>query len=104
MDVTDNENVVVIKAEVPGVEKKDINISIKDKILTIEGEKKSEVVDENANYFRSERVFGKFKRQFQLPDEVEAEKVDAKYENGILTIDLKKKEVVKPEAKVIKVK
>jgi HSP20 family protein len=104
MDVTDNENSIVIKAEVPGVDKKDINISIKDKILTIEGEKKNEVVDENANYYRSERSFGSFKRQFQLPDEVEAEKVDAKYENGILTIDLKKKEVVHPEAKVIKVK
>ena len=104
MDVTDNENSIIIKAEVPGVEKKDINISIKDNVLAIEGEKKDEVVDEKANYYRSERVFGTFKRQFQLPDEVEAEKVDAKYENGILTIDLKKKEVVKPEAKVIKVK
>jgi HSP20 family protein len=104
MDVTDNENSIVIKAEVPGIDKKDIKISVKDKVLTIEGEKKKEEVEENVNYYRSERMFGSFRRQFQLPDEVETEKVDARYENGVLVIDLKKKEVVKPEEKVIKVR
>ena len=104
MDIVEKDDAILIKAEVPGVDKKDINISVKDRVLTIEGEKKNEVVDQNSNYYRTERVFGSFKRQFELPEEVETEKVDAKYENGILTIDLKKREVVKPEAKVIKVK
>ncbi len=104
MDIVEKDDTILIKAEVPGVDKKDINISVQDRVLTIEGEKKQESVDENSNYYRAERVYGAFKRQFELPEEVETEKVDAKYENGILTIDLKKKEVVKPETKVIKVK
>jgi HSP20 family protein len=104
IDIVEKDDAIVIKAEVPGVDKKDINISVRDRVLTIEGEKKNEVVDNNSNYYRTERTFGAFKRQFELPEEVETEKVDAKYDNGILTIDLKKREVVKPEAKVIKVK
>ena len=101
MDVTENENGIMIHAEVPGVDKKDINISLKDSVLTISGEKKKEEVEKDTNYYRSERVYGSFKRSFELPENVDAEKVSANYKNGILKIELSKKEVEKPKERVI---
>jgi len=101
MEFTENDKNIVIKAEVPGVDKKDIKISIHDKILIIEGEKRKEKVEENSDYFRSERVFGSFKRQFELPENVDQDKVDAKYENGVLIVELKKRKIDKPKERVI---
>ena len=101
IDLSENEIEIKIQAEVPGVDKKDINISIKDFVLTIEGEKKKEEIKEDSNNFRSERIFGSFKRSFELPDNVDVDNVNAKYENGILIIELKKNELEKPKERVI---
>jgi HSP20 family protein len=101
MDISENEKEIIIQAEVPGVDKKDINISIKDFVLTIEGEKKKKEVERKSNFFRSERFYGSFTRSFELPDNVDVDNVNAKYENGILIIELNKKELEKPKERVI---
>jgi len=101
MDLSENEKEIKIQAEVPGVEKKDINISIKNFVLTIEGEKKKEEVKEKPDYFRSERIYGSFKRSFELPKNIDVDNVNAKYENGILIVELNKIELEKPAERVI---
>lgn len=85
----DKENINVI-VEIPGVKKDDIKITLQDNILTVEGEKKKESEQKEKNIFRSERVYGLFKRSFTLPELVDSEKVEAKFENGILNIQFKK--------------
>lgn len=104
VDISEKDNKIVINAEIPGVDKKDIKLTLQDNILTIEGEKKNEKHEKNKNYFKSERRYGSFKRSFTLPENVDSEKVDAKFENGILEITLKKEEIEKPKERVIKLK
>ena len=99
----DKENINVI-AEIPGVKKDEIKITLQDNILTIEGEKKKETEQKEKNYFRSERMYGSFKRCFTLPDLVDSNKVDAKFENGMLNIQLKKIEQKVRNEKVIELK
>ncbi|NJD23613.1 MAG: Hsp20/alpha crystallin family protein [Melioribacter sp.] len=99
----DKENINVI-AEIPGVKKDEIKITLQDNILTIEGEKKKESEKKENNYFRSERMYGSFKRCFTLPDLVDSEKVEAKFEDGMLNIQLKKIEQRKRNEKVIELK
>ncbi len=99
----DKENINVI-AEIPGVKKDEIKITLQDNILTIEGEKKKETEQKEKNFFRSERMYGSFKRCFTLPDLVDSNKVDAKFENGMLHIQLKKIEHKVKSEKVIELK
>ncbi len=99
----DKENINVI-AEIPGVKKDEIKITLQDNILTIEGEKKKETEQKEKNFFRSERMYGSFKRCFTLPDLVDSNKVDAKFENGMLNIQLKKIEQKVRNEKVIELK
>ena len=99
----DKENINVI-AEIPGVKKDEIKITLQDNILTIEGEKKKETEQKEKNYFRSERMYGSFKRCFTLPDLVDSEKVEAKFEDGMLNIQLKKIEQKVRNEKVIELK
>lgn len=99
----DKENINVI-AEIPGVNKNEIKITLQDNILTIEGEKKKETEQKEKNFFRSERMYGSFKRCFTLPDLVDSDKVDAKFENGMLNIQLKKIEQKRRNEKVIELK
>ena len=84
--------------------KKDIKISVEDKVLKIEGEKKREDEKKEKNYYRAERMYGKFERSFVLPDTIDMNKIDAEFNDGVLKIDLQKSEVKKPEQKEIKVK
>jgi len=84
------------------MDKKDINISLSDGLLTITGEKKQEKEDKNENYHRVERRYGKFSRTMRLPSEVDTEKVDAIYKDGVLKITLPKSETVKPKKVKIK--
>jgi HSP20 family protein len=99
----DKENINVI-AEIPGVKKDDIKITLQDNILTVEGEKKKAFEQKEKNIFRSERVYGLFKRSFTLPELVDSEKVEAKFENGILNIQFKKIEQKIKSEKVIELK
>ena len=101
VDVYDNETEIVIEAEVPGINEKDIAVEVKHNVLTLSGERKREQEVKEGSYHRSERSFGKFQRSFTLPDSIEVDKVNAKNRNGVLTIQLPK--VPKAVAKKIAV-
>jgi len=102
VDVIEGKDNVVVKASVPGLKPEDIDVSITGDTLTIKGETKSEEKVEQGSYIRQERRYGKFERSLQLPSLVVADKADAKFEHGVLTLTLPKAEEVKP--KTIKVK
>jgi len=98
------EDEFVIKAEIPGVDKKDIDITIEDNVLTIKGEKKFEKEEKKENYLRAERFYGTFRRSFTLPASVDKDKIKAKLDKGVLTIEIPKKEETKPKKISIDVK
>ncbi|PZR73430.1 MAG: heat-shock protein Hsp20 [Chthoniobacterales bacterium] len=96
LDIYQNNDNVVARAELPGVRKEDIEISLHDGMLTISGERKSETA-EGDQAERSERYIGKFRRSVSLPTQVDANKVSASYRDGILTVTLPKAEEAKPK-------
>ncbi len=102
VDVSETADQVVIKAEVPGMEAKDIDISLAGDVLTIKGEKKSEREEKKENYHLVERTYGSFSRSLKLPAAVDADKIEAGYKQGVLTVSCPKKEEVKPKAIEIK--
>ncbi|NIP31518.1 MAG: Hsp20 family protein [Candidatus Dadabacteria bacterium] len=104
INVAENEKSYVVTAEVPGVDKDKIDIDIKDNTLTIKGEKSFEKKEEKENYLRIERSYGKFQRSFYLDENVDREKIDAKYKDGVLEIILPKKEEATPKKIEVKVK
>jgi HSP20 family protein len=97
VDVEEMENEVFINAELPGMKKSDIELSIEDNVLTLQGEKKtvSKNGDEGGDSYRSERYFGKFERSFTLPTYVAADQAKAAFKDGVLQITLPKKEEAK---------
>jgi len=101
IDISENDKTILIDAEIPGVKKENLKITLQDNILTIEGEKKKVTEDEEKNYYREERTFGKFKRSFTLPVEVDSDKVDAKFEDGTLAIKLNKIEPKQAKERLI---
>jgi HSP20 family protein len=101
-DMSETDKELIVKGEVPGMDKKDINITVSDGMLTIRGEKKHEKKEENEQYHRVERRYGAFSRTMRLPHEVEADKVDATYKEGVLSIRLPKSEAVEPKKIEIK--
>ncbi len=90
IDISEDENSINVSAEIPGVKKENIKITLQDNILTIEGEKKKDSEQKEKNFFRSERMFGSFKRSFTLPEEVDYDSIEAKFEDGMLRIQMKK--------------
>ncbi|MGQ9858503.1 MAG: Hsp20/alpha crystallin family protein [Thermodesulfobacteriota bacterium] len=92
VDVSETAKEVIVQAELPGMDPKDIDISIQGNVLTLKGERKQEKEEEGANYHRIERSFGSFSRTLQLPAEVDMDKVSAVYRNGILKITMPKTE------------
>ncbi len=96
LDVEETENEFVIKAELPGMKKEDIKVSLSGDTLTISGEKKKEAEEKGKTYYRMERSYGKFQRTITLPAEVEMDKAKASYQNGVLTLNLPKSEVARP--------
>lgn len=104
IDISEDDNSIFVNTELPGVKKEDIKLTIEDNILTIEGEKKNEDEKKEKNYYRTERVYGKFHRSFTLPVEVDPDKVEAKYEDGTLKISMAKLEEKKAETKQIELK
>lgn len=95
IDLYEDQNEIVVKAELPGMTKDDIQISLNDNILTIRGEKKKEEEDQGKDYYRSERVYGAFVRSLALPAEINPDKVRATFRNGVLEIRLPKTEQAK---------
>ncbi len=104
VDIYENENEIVIKAEVPGMSEKDVEVTVENNMLTIKGERKFEEEVKKENYHRIERAYGSFQRSFQLPATVDVAKISAEQKDGILTIKLPKKEEQKPKKINIKVK
>ncbi len=100
LDVSETDETVQVTAELPGVDPKEVDISLADDVLTIHGEKKAESEEKQRDYHRIERSYGSFTRTVRLPAAVDADKVEAAYRDGVLTIALPKKE----EAKTHKVK
>ena len=90
VDVSETKDAVVVKAEIPGVEQKDISVSLQDQVLTIKGEKHHEKDEKDEKYHRVERSWGAFTRSFRMPAAVETEKVAATFKNGTLMITLPK--------------
>ena len=91
-----------VTAEVPGMDAKDINISVTGEVLTIKGEKKSEREEKEENYHLVERSHGSFSRSLVLPAAVDMDKIEAKYDKGVLTVTCPKREEVKPKSIEIK--
>ena len=104
VDMVDKKDEIVVKAEVPGVEKDDINISISDNILTIKGETKKEKETKEEDYYYSERSYGSFARTLTLPEKVQTDQVKANFKNGILEIHLPKSPEAKPKEIKVDVK
>jgi HSP20 family protein len=103
VNITESDDVIKMTFEVPGVDKEDIKVSVKNDMLTVSGERKAEVHDENESVVRTEITTGSFSRSFTLPDTVDPEKIEADYHNGMLVVKMTKREEVKPRDIEIKV-
>ena len=101
VDVFEEKDEIVVKAELPGIEKDNIEVNLTDHTLTIKGEKKKEEEIKEANYYRAERSYGSFLRTLDVPKDVRADKVKASFKNGILEVRMPKTEEAK--AKEVKV-
>jgi HSP20 family protein len=97
VDIYEDKDNYFVKAELPGMKKEDIEVSLHDGSLSISGERKSEQKWEDAEVHRAERFFGRFQRTVALPSPVEAGKIKAQYKDGILTVTLPKAEEAKPK-------
>ena len=104
IDVFEKENKFIVKAETPGMKEEDINVSIEGDSLNIKGEKKTESEVKEEDYYRSERSYGSFFRSIALPSTVDAGKIEAEYDNGVLEITIPKKAEVKQKKITIKKK
>ena len=103
-DIRETKDQLVFEAALPGLSKKDIDITLQDGVVTVSGERKEREVTENETVHCTENRYGKFVRSFSLPGEVDEDKVDAKYTNGILTLALNKVTPEVPEQKKIAIK
>lgn len=104
VDIAEHDNEYVVKVELPGVTKDDVKITMQDNILTIRGEKKEEKESKESSWHRVERSYGAFQRSFTLPTTVKADKIEATYKDGILSIMLPKAEEARPKQIEVKVK
>jgi HSP20 family protein len=101
LDVREGTNSIAIEVELPGVEEKDISVTLANGVLTIKGEKKQEKQEKSENYHVTERSFGSFQRSLRLPDVVDETKVEAKFDKGVLKLTAAKKpEAVKAERRI----
>jgi len=97
VDVYEDEHNLVLKLEVPGVNEEDLNVSLENNTLTVQGERKFEKEEKEENFHRIERRYGSFTRTFKLPNTADTEKVEAGYEKGILKITVAKRAEAKPK-------
>ena len=104
VDIYETENELVVKADLPDVELKDIDVRVENQTLTIAGERKFEKSDPGKGYHRLERSYGRFTRSFAVPNAFDTENIAADYKNGVLSVSLPKKEAAKPRQIKIEVK
>ncbi len=98
VDISENDSEVLVKAELPGIDQKDIEVSLSGDVLTIKGEKREEKEEKGENIHRVERSYGSFSRAFTLPCEVKSEAVEAKFKDGVLSLKLPKSETSKKKS------
>jgi HSP20 family protein len=104
VDIEEQDDKYLIKADLPGVDKQDIDVKLENGMLSIRGEKHTESETGKGKRHRSERFHGTFSRSFTLPDSVDADKVDANYKDGVLVLSIPKMEQAKPRSIDIKIK
>jgi len=104
IDLYEDKDNLVFKAELPGMKKEDIDISLQEGLLTVSGERKEEKKQESSETYRSERYVGRFQRTFSLPTAVDESKITATYKDGVLTVTLPKSEEAKPKQIAVNVK
>ena len=97
VDIFENDNNIVLKAELPGVDPKDVEVRVEDNTLYLKGERKFEKEVKEDNYHRIERSYGSFSRSFALPGSIDSDKVQAEYQDGILSLTIPKREEAKPK-------
>jgi len=103
VDVSEDDKAITMTAELPGMKDKDVEVVLRDDMLTVRGEKKSEREEEKENYYLSERRYGSFERTFRLPETADAEHIKAAIEDGILTVTVPKKPEARTAEKKIKI-
>jgi len=103
IDVAVEKDNVIVNADLPGLTKDDVTVTLQDNYLTIRGEKKHEAEQKEANYFLSERIYGSFTRTIELPMAVNASKIEARFKDGVLHVTLPKTEDAKPKQIEVKI-
>ena len=103
VDIREDENQIILKADVPGIEQKDIQVNVDNGRLTIAGQRKFEDEEHKENYHRVERAYGHFSRSFQLPNTTDPNNIGASYKNGVLEVTLPKREEAKPRSVEVQV-
>ena len=104
VEVTEQKKAYEISAELPGVDEKDVKVTLRDHTLIVSGEKKSERKEEKKEYSMSERRYGSFRRSFRVPDDVDEDKISAKFDKGVMTVILPKAASAKPKGRHIPIK
>lgn len=103
VDITEDDKEYLVKAELPEVKKEEVKVTVENGILSISGERKFEKEEKGKKYHRIERSYGSFVRSFSLPDDADADKVEARFSDGILTVHVAKSEAAKPKQIEVKV-
>ena len=103
LDVLEEKDSIRVRADLPGMSKDDVNVSLEDNYLTIKGERRHETESKDANYFYRERVSGRFSRTIELPMKVDAKRIEAHFHDGVLNVVLPKSEEAKPKQIEVKV-
>ncbi len=103
VDIVEDENEYLIKAELPEVRKEDLKVTVQDNVLTLTGDRSFEKEEKGKKYHRIERAYGSFARSFSLPEEADAQKVSAEFKEGVLHIRLPKSEKAKPKSIQVKI-
>ena len=104
IDIAESDTEITVRAELPGVDPKDVEISLEGNVLTVSGEKSEKKEEKSENYHWAERTFGSFRRTVHLPETIDPEKVTADYDKGVLEIRIAKSEAAKPRKIDIKTK
>ena len=103
VDITEDDNGYIIKAELPEVKKEDVKITVENGLLTISGERKVEKEDKGKKYHRMERAYGSFVRSFRLPEDADNSKVTAQYKDGVLALNVARSEAARPKQIQVKI-
>jgi HSP20 family protein len=104
VDIYEEPEAIMIEADLPGLNKENVSVNLENNVLTIQGERKLEHEEKRENYHRVERAYGSFTRSFTIPSNIQAEKIEAEFKDGVLRIRLPKREEAKPKQIEVKVK